>query len=165
MMPGLRPGHFAFFGELWRVFRVYASHVICLAMTLDDYNAFCAGLPHTAHVVQWDGAHVWKVGGPKGKVFAIASRWDGPSLDFTFKASQLSFDLLKAQPGLRPAPYFASRGLLWLQRRTAETLDDAALRDYLRESHRLAATNLPKAQQRALGLSEGMSRLDTRCSG
>lgn len=121
-------------------------------MTLDDYNTYCASLAHTAHVVQWDGAHVWKVGGLKGKVFAIASSWEGPSLDFTFKASQLSFDLLKHQPGMRPAPYFASRGLLWLQRRGAETLDDAALKDYLRESHRLAAQNLPRAQQRALGL-------------
>jgi predicted DNA-binding protein (MmcQ/YjbR family) len=134
-------------------------------MTLDDYNAFCAGLPHTAHVVQWDGAHVWKVGGPKGKVFAIASRWDGPALDFTFKTSQLSFDLLKARPGMRPAPYFASRGLLWLQRQTAETLDDVALRDYLRESHRLAAMNLTKARRRALGLSEDMSRSDKPCPG
>lgn len=121
-------------------------------MTLDDYNGFCAALAHTAHVVQWDGAHVWKVGGPRGKVFAIASSWHGPSLDFTFKVSQLSFDLLKQHPGIRPAPYFASRGLLWLQRQTAETLDDAALKDYLRESHRLAALNLPKAQQLGLGL-------------
>ena len=121
-------------------------------MTLDGYNAFCGSVPHTAHVVQWDDAHVWKVGGPKGKVFAIASRWEGPSLDITFKASPLSFDLLKDRPGMRPAPYLASRGLLWLQRRNAETLDDAALCDYLRESHRLAAQNLPKRMQRELGL-------------
>lgn len=122
-------------------------------MTLDGYNRFCRSLPHTAHVVQWDDADVWKVGGPRGKVFAIASRWHGPSLDFTFKASQLSFDLLKDKPGVRPAPYFASRGLLWLQRHGAGTLDDAALKDYLRESHRLAAENLPKRVQKALGLA------------
>ena len=122
-------------------------------MTLEGYNRFCSSLGHTAHVVQWDGAHVWKVGGPKGKVLAIASRWHGPSLDFTFKASQLSFDLLKDKPGIRPAPYFASRGLLWLQRHTAATLDDPALKDYLRESHRLAAQNLPKRVQRELGLA------------
>ncbi|MFN4144152.1 MmcQ/YjbR family DNA-binding protein [Aestuariivirga sp.] len=121
-------------------------------MTLEGYNRFCRGLPHTSHVVQWDGAHVWKVGGPKGKVFAIASRWEGPSLDITFKASALSFDLLKDRPGMRPAPYLASRGLLWLQRRTSETLDDASLEAYLRESHRLAAQNLPKRVQRELGL-------------
>ena len=121
-------------------------------MTLDGYNSFCRNLPHTAHVVQWGDAHVWKVGGPKGKVFAIASHWEGPSLDVTFKASQISFDLLKHKPGMRPAPYLASRGLLWLQRRTGETLDDAALKDYLRESHRLAALNLPKRVQKELGL-------------
>jgi predicted DNA-binding protein (MmcQ/YjbR family) len=122
-------------------------------VTLDGYNNFCRSLHHTAHVVQWGDAHVWKVGGPKGKVFAIASRWEGPSLDITFKASQMSFDLLKEAPGMRPAPYLASRGLLWLQRRTAETLDDAALKDYLRESHRLAALNLSKRLQKELGLA------------
>lgn len=121
-------------------------------MTLDGYNRFCRSLAATAHVVQWGDAHVWKVGGPKGKVFAIASRWEGPSLDIIFKASPLSFDLLKDRAGIRPAPYFASRGLLWLQRRTAETLADADLEDYLRESHRLAALNLPKRQLRELGL-------------
>lgn len=121
-------------------------------MTLHGYNAFCRSLPHTAHVVQWGDAHVWKVGGSKGKVFAIASMWDGPGLDITFKASQLTFDLLKDLPGMRPAPYLASRGLLWLQRRNGQTVDDAALKDYLRESHRLAGLNLPKRLQRELGL-------------
>ena len=122
-------------------------------MTLEGYNRFCRSLPCTSHVVQWDGAHVWKVGGPGGKVFAIASRWEGPSLDITFKASALTFDLLKDRPGMRPAPYLASRGLLWLQRRSDETLDDASLKRYLRESHRLAALNLPKRVQRELGLA------------
>jgi predicted DNA-binding protein (MmcQ/YjbR family) len=122
-------------------------------MTLDGYNRFCRSLPHTAHVVQWGDAHVWKVGGEKGKVFAIASRWEGPSLDITFKTSQMSFELLKDKPGIWPAPYLASRGLLWLQRYSAETLDDAALKDYLKESHRLAALNLPKRLQRELGFA------------
>ena len=38
-------------------------------MTLAQYNACCAGLPHATHVVQWGGAPVWKVA---GKVFASA---------------------------------------------------------------------------------------------
>lgn len=122
-------------------------------MKLAAYNAVCAALPHTWHVVQWGESHVWKVGGPKGKVFGIASAWDGHGVDVTFKCSQLTFDLLKDRPGLRPAPYLASRGMLWLQRRTAETVDDAGLRDYLKESHRLAALNLPKRVQRELGLA------------
>jgi predicted DNA-binding protein (MmcQ/YjbR family) len=119
-------------------------------MTLDEYNVFCAALPHSTHVVQWGGAHVWKVG---GKVFAIGGWNNGAELAVTFKCSPMSFDMLKTEPGLRPAPYLASRGMIWLQRTSAETIDDPALEDYLRESHRLASLNLPKSVQKKLGLN------------
>ena len=82
-------------------------------MTLDEYNAFCASLPATSHVVQWGGAHVWKVG---GKVFAIAGWRRRQALSVTFKCSEMAYDILKEQPGLRPAPYLASRGMTWIQR-------------------------------------------------
>jgi predicted DNA-binding protein (MmcQ/YjbR family) len=118
-------------------------------MTLDDYNTFCASLPHTSHVVQWGGAHVWKIG---GKVFAIAGWGDGAVLAVTFKCSLMSFDLLRDHPGLRPAPYLASRGMSWIQRTSEESMDDDALKDYLRESRRLAGMNLPRRVQVELGL-------------
>jgi predicted DNA-binding protein (MmcQ/YjbR family) len=119
-------------------------------MNLARYNRFCRTLPHATHVVQWGGAHVWKVG---GKVFAIGG-WeaDGAPLAVTFKCSELSFALLKDQPGCRPAPYLASRGMLWIQRTSDECVSDADLEAYVRESHRLAALNLPKRVQRELGL-------------
>jgi predicted DNA-binding protein (MmcQ/YjbR family) len=117
---------------------------------LEAYNSFCADLPHATQVVQWGGAHVWKVG---GKVFAVAGWNDGESLAVTFKCSQMSFNLLKEQEGLRPAPYLASRGMLWIQRTSSKSMNDAGLKDYLRESHRLASLNLPKKTQRALGLN------------
>ncbi|MCG6857107.1 MAG: MmcQ/YjbR family DNA-binding protein [Salaquimonas sp.] len=124
-------------------------------MTLDEYNAFCAGLSHSSHVVQWGGAHVWKVGqADRNKVFAIAGWSDGAELAVTFKVSPMSFDLLSEQPGLRPAPYLASRGMKWIQRLTPESMDDETLRDYLGESHRLAALGLPKNVRRKLGLPE-----------
>jgi len=118
-------------------------------VTLDDYNAFCASLPHATHVVQWGGAHVWKVG---GKVFAIAGWSKGEELAVTFKCSDLAYDILKEQPGLRPAPYLASRGFTWIQRVTGETMDADALRDYIRESHRLVSLRLPRKVQAELGL-------------
>ena len=77
-------------------------------MTLDEFDRFCADLPHSTHVVQWGGASVWKIG---GKVFAIGGWNETPPLAVTFKCSGLSFAILKDRPGLRPAPYLASRGL------------------------------------------------------
>lgn len=118
-------------------------------MTLDDYNAFCASLPATTHAVQWGGAHVWKVG---GKVFAIAGWSNAVALAVTFKCSPLAFDILKDQPGLRPAPYLASRGMKWIQRTGNESMDDEALRDYLAESHRLVAAGLTRKVRSGLGL-------------
>lgn len=118
-------------------------------MTLDNYNAFCAALPSTTHVVQWGGAHVWKVG---GKVFAIGGWGDGQALFVTFKCSEISFDLLKEHPGCRPAPYLASRGMKWIQRQTCESMDDTALCDYLRESYRLVLAKLTKKVRQELSL-------------
>ncbi len=118
-------------------------------MTLDDYNAFCAALPAATHVVQWGGAHVWKVG---GKVFAIGG-WDaGEEPGITFKVSDIGFEMLKDQPGLRPAPYLASRGFLWIQHYAKPGLGDNDLKDYIADSHRIVAQGLSKKKQCELGL-------------
>ncbi|ODN70789.1 MmcQ/YjbR family DNA-binding protein [Methylobrevis pamukkalensis] len=118
-------------------------------MTLDGYNAFCAGLPATSHVVQWGGAHVWKVG---SKVFAIGGFADGTEPRITFKTSDLSYELLKTQPGLRPAPYLASRGMKWIQHFEKPGLADDDLRAYLAHSHRLVAAGLTRKARREFGL-------------
>src|SRR5262245_12362112 len=117
-------------------------------MTLEEYNDFCASLPSATHVVQWGGAHVWKVG---GKVFAIAGWSHSEGLAVTFKCSDIVFDILKDQRGLRPAPYLASRGMKWIQRQTEDTMDDQALKDYLGESQRLVVLNLPRKMRVELG--------------
>ncbi len=119
-------------------------------MTYDDFNAYCGALPATSHVVQWGGSHVWKVG---GKVFAIGGWGDGEPA-FTFKVSELSYEILKDQPGLRPAPYLASRGMKWIQHHAHPGLAEKDLKDYLRQSHRIVAAGLSKKKQRELGLAE-----------
>jgi predicted DNA-binding protein (MmcQ/YjbR family) len=116
-------------------------------MDVKRYNAFCRSLPHTTHVVQWGGSHVWKVG---GKMFAICSTPKEGGLGFTFKVTPMSFELLRQQKGCRPAPYLASRGMLWIQRITDEELDDAGLKIYLKESYRLVFQGLPKKLQNQL---------------
>lgn len=124
-------------------------------MTRDGFNGFCAGLPATAHLVQWGGADVWKVGGSKdGKVFAIGWFGTGKYAGITFKVSSLAYEVLKDQPGLRPAPYFASRGMQWIQQFDEPGLPDPALEEHLAESHRLASLGLTKTRQRELNLNQ-----------
>ncbi len=118
-------------------------------MLIDGYNAYCGSLPHTTHVVQWGGADVWKVA---GKVFAIAHLSDAHELCVSFKCSPITFEMLKDQPGIIPAPYLASRGMIWLQRTTSQTMSDADLKHALSESYRLVALGLSKKRQRELNL-------------
>jgi predicted DNA-binding protein (MmcQ/YjbR family) len=121
-------------------------------MTRGKFNAFCRRLPATTHVVQWGGSHVWKVG---GKVFAIASGKHGePSV--TFKVSDIAYEMLKDQPGLRPAPYLASRGMKWIQHFAKPGLPDAALGDYIRQSHSIVSQGLSKKRRLELGLAMPM---------
>ncbi len=121
------------------------------AMTREDYDAFCGSLPHATHVVQWGDASVWKIG---GKVFAIGGWSHGKNFAVSFKCSKTSFAILSELPGLRPAPYLASRGISWMQRVDDSALDDAGLQAYLRQSYALVAAGLPKRTQRALGLTD-----------
>lgn len=119
-------------------------------MTHDEFNAFCAALPATSHVVQWGGSHVWKVG---DKVFAIGGQAESAPA-YSFKVSDLAFEMLKTRPGLRPAPYLASRGMKWIQHYAKPGLADRELRDYLRQSHVIVARGLTKTKCRELGLAD-----------
>ena len=116
-------------------------------MTRQGYDVFCASLPHATHVVQWGMRAVWKIG---GKVFAIGGWFGGLEFAVTFKCSEASFAILKELPGLRPAPYLASRGLSWIQRGDRRSLGDHNLKDYVRQSYALVLAALPKKTQGAL---------------
>ncbi|CAM4017490.1 hypothetical protein VA7868_04452 [Vibrio aerogenes CECT 7868] len=127
-------------------------------MTYDEFNQFCSELPATTHVVQWRGAHVWKIG---GKVFAIGAQGPEGLPAVTFKASGLNFEFLSDHEGYRPAPYFASRGMKWIQQPDGNAAYDEELRYYLRESYRIVASGLSKTKQRALGVFQ-VSASDVR---
>ncbi|WP_417805893.1 MmcQ/YjbR family DNA-binding protein [Thalassospira lucentensis] len=128
-------------------------------MTRDEFNAFCKSLPHTSHVVQWGGADVWKVGGTVDgktvtKVFAIAGWTKTDTLGITFKTSEIGYEVLKDQPGLRPAPYLASRGMKWIQHFDEPGLDDDDLKSHIKSSHRIVSKGLSKKMQRELNLHQ-----------
>ncbi len=117
-------------------------------MTYDEFNTYCASLPVTSHVVQWGNSDVWKVG---GKVFAVGG-WSDGCPAYTFKVSKIAFEVLSEMPGLRPAPYLASRGMSWIQHFGAPGLSDEELREHLLASHTLVAEGLTKKLRRELGL-------------
>lgn len=121
-------------------------------MTRDEFNAFCAALPHTNHVVQWGDSDVWKVGAPGAqKLFAVCGWNDGEDA-FTFKASEIGYEILAERPGVRPAPYLASRGLKWLQQYAPDGLTDEELKGQIRQSYDMVAAKLPKKVRTALGI-------------
>ena len=118
-------------------------------MTYEEFNEFCRVIPATTYVVQWGGAHVWKVG---GKVFAIGGweKAEGPAI--TFKTSDLNFEILSHEPGFRPAPYMASRGMKWIQQYDLSTQRIEELKYYIQESHKIVSSGLSKKKQKELGL-------------
>ena len=99
-------------------------------------------------MVQWGNADVWKVG---GKVFAICG-WNDGADAFTFKASEIAYEVLQDQPGIRPAPYLASRGMKWLQVYGAPGLNDAELKEHLLMSYDMVAAKLTRKLRTELGL-------------
>ena len=117
-------------------------------MTIDEFDQFCKSLPHTTHVVQWGDAHVWKIG---GKVFAIGG-WSGTEqIGITCYCTPQTFQRLKDEPGLRPAPSLGSRGRSWLQWLGPETVSVGELLEHLWQSYRLVGAGLTRAKKRELG--------------
>jgi len=121
-------------------------------MNYEQFNKFCGSLSATTYVVQWGNAHVWKVG---GKVFAIGGWVQDTQPAFTFKTSDLNFGFLIECEGYRPAPYFANRGMKWIQQFDSNKEKDEDLRYYLTESYRLVSLGLTKIKQKELGLNQG----------
>ncbi len=118
-------------------------------MDYQDFNQFCSSFKATDHVVQWGNADVWKVG---GKVFAIGGWSKDKTPAFTFKTSDLNFQFLSDHDGYIPGPYFASRGMKWIQQVDTSGHLDEELRYYLSESYRLVALGLSKRKRAELGI-------------
>lgn len=127
-------------------------------MTYEEFNDFCRSLPATSYIMQWGDSHVWKVG---GKVFAIGGWQDSEKPAFTFKTSESDFLFLSDEPGYRPAPYFANRGMKWIQQydvpdgspdEVSEREDDELIY-YITESHRIVSLGLTRKKQKELGLN------------
>ncbi|MCT4655491.1 MAG: MmcQ/YjbR family DNA-binding protein [Cohaesibacter sp.] len=125
-------------------------------MTRDEFDRYCASLQATSHVIQWGGASVWKVG---GKIFAICSNWGEdakPDPDgiitpkFSFKCSELAYEVLTEQEGIIPAPYLARAK--WVQLETPAAMEDEDIRLHIDAAHEIIGRKLTKKLQKELGL-------------
>jgi predicted DNA-binding protein (MmcQ/YjbR family) len=120
-------------------------------MNYETFNNYCGSLPATSYVVQWGISHVWKVG---GKVFAIGGWEKSDKPAFTFKTSESDYLFLSDEPGYRPAPYFASRGMKWIQVYDLLGVQDEDIFYYIQESHRIVSSGLTKKKQKKLNLNQ-----------
>ena len=112
-------------------------------MTPEAFDAACRALPGATMDVLWEVDHVYKVG---GRMFAVL----GPSGTFSFKASDLAFEMLVQTGAARPAPYMARAQ--WVYFDDPHALPDEDLKAYLKSAHALTAAKLTRKLQRELGL-------------
>lgn len=91
---------------------------------------------------------MYKVG---GKLFAVVGLGQTDAT-VTFKTSHMAFEILSDSPGLRPAPYMASRGLKWIQQYDEPGLSDDSLCDHIRASYDMVVGGLTKKLRTDLGL-------------
>ncbi|MEE9313364.1 MAG: MmcQ/YjbR family DNA-binding protein [Rhizobiaceae bacterium] len=118
-------------------------------MNLDDFNKYCASLPATHTVIQWGGAHVWKIG---EKIFAMASLWGKTEGEFKigFKASDMAFMMLTEEPNIAPSPYLGR--YKWVQLQTSDALNDEDTKAYITAAYDIVCAKLTKAKRKELGL-------------
>ena len=115
-------------------------------MARAEFNSFCESLNATNHVVQWGNSDVWKVG---DKLFAVCGWHDGGDA-YTFKVGDIAFEVLGDAPGIRPAPYLASRGMKWLQVYEDGAMSDQTLKEHIEESYRLVVAGMTKKKRKEL---------------
>ena len=84
-------------------------------------------------------------------MFAVGGSSGGPgALLYSFKVSDLAYEMLVEQGVARPAPYLARAK--WVQLVGEDALDDEDLKRYLAEAHRIVALGLTRKVRAALGL-------------
>jgi predicted DNA-binding protein (MmcQ/YjbR family) len=118
-------------------------------VTPKAFEAACLALPAASLSVQWGESRVFKVGGKMFAVIGLNTREGGPPA-YSFKASDMAFELLIEHGLGRPAPYL--QRAKWVRLAGPDALSDADLKAYLAQAHALVAARLTRARKRELGL-------------
>jgi len=110
-----------------------------------DLRDFCRTLPGTTEDIKWGNDLVFSVGGKMYAAFDV----ENPH-ELGFKCDDDDFDTLTAKPGIIPAPYAAKYG--WVKVQTKSALPVTQAKTFIRKSHALVASCLPKKTQAKLSL-------------
>ncbi len=113
-------------------------------MDIEFVRRHCLSLPHATEQIQWGNDLVFKVA---GKMFAVAAL-EPAAVWLSFKCSPEDFAELTEREGIRPAPYMARAQ--WVALETANALDPAEIKQYVRRSYDLVVARLPKKVQKSL---------------
>jgi predicted DNA-binding protein (MmcQ/YjbR family) len=109
------------------------------------FDAACRALPGVTMDRPWGDDEVYKVG---GRMFAVYGPAKG---GFSFKASDIAFEVLTETGPGRPAPYLARAKWVWFD--DLASLEEAEVTDWLKTAHRLVAAKLTKKGRAELGLA------------
>ncbi len=117
-------------------------------MEAGAFHDFAIGLPGATFDVKWGQDRIYSVG---GKMFAAAGSVGQDRPLYSFKASDMAFELLVEQGLARPAPYAAR--FKWVQLLANDSLTEDELKAYVVQAHGLIAEALPKKARAALRLA------------
>lgn len=122
-------------------------------MTPRAIDRFCLGLPHATKVVQWEGVHVYKIG---GRMFCLVAPEGHSVARLSLKVPDEHYEVISQAPGFRPAPYLARAR--WVSIDDPKAMPATDLKRYLRRAYDVIGAKLPRKTQRALGLPEAPRR-------
>jgi predicted DNA-binding protein (MmcQ/YjbR family) len=115
-------------------------------MTPAAFHEAALKLPSATYDVKWGVDRAYSVG---GKMFAVSGPIEGPDPNYSFKASDMTFEVLIGE-GIAVAPAYLARAK-WVQIKPGALPDDQ-VRAYLAEAHRLVAAKLTRKKRAELGL-------------
>jgi predicted DNA-binding protein (MmcQ/YjbR family) len=116
-------------------------------MSPKAFHAAALALPGATYDVKWGAERVYSVG---GKMFATAGAEGEAHPRYSFKASDLGFEMLVDQGLAVPAPYLGRAK--WVQLVSSDALTDADLTAYLKEAHRIVADKLTQKVRAGVGV-------------
>jgi predicted DNA-binding protein (MmcQ/YjbR family) len=118
-------------------------------MTPEVFHQTAMGLPGATFDIKWGVDRTYCVG---AKMFAASGPTTDPTPRYSFKASDMAFELLIEQGLARPTAYSAR--FKWVTLVGPDALPDEELTVYLAQAHAIVAAGLPKKTRLALGLIE-----------